>query len=179
MFSRGFNFAAALAHLRRNAIQLERAIDLFLRRARHQLLVVQTKQPILIQRVAHLQRALAQAHIVVLRAGEVLHRRAIRLWRQQPHIHLHSVAQLEADFVFTFGQNVHDAGEAQNLFDQLGALLVVNATRPGDEHVKIADGLAAAPQRSRGRDLLDPLDVLEVLGELIRCAIGFVQQEAA
>ena len=70
-------------------------------------------------------------------------------------------------------------GKAQDLFDQLASLLIVDATRPGDQHVEIAHGFAAAAQRPRRRDLLDALDVLQVLGQLLRRAIGFVQQEAA
>ena len=60
-----------------------------------------------------------------------------------------------------------------------GALRIVHAAFAGDEHVEVADGFAAAAQRAGGRDLLDALDVLQMLGQLLRGAVGFVEQEAA
>ena len=59
-----------------------------------------------------------------------------------------------------------------------GALFVVNAARAGDQHVEIADRLPSAAQRTGGRDLLDAFDVLQMFGQLLRGAIGFVEQEA-
>ena len=177
-FCGGFDLAAIFAQLRRDAVELELAVDLVLGRAGDALVVVEAKQPVLAEREAHLQRALAQRDVVVLGAGEVLHGRAVGFRRQGAHIHLHSAAQFEADFVVALGQHFDDAGKAQDFFDQLRALLVVNAARPGDQHVEIADRLPSTAQRTGGRDLLDAFDVLQVLGQLLRGAVGFVEQEA-
>ena len=177
-FCGGFDLAAVLAQLRRDAVELQLAVDFVLGRAGDALVVVQAKQPVLAERVAHLQRALAQRDVVVLGAGEVLHGRAVGLRRQGAHVHLHAAAQLEADLVVALGQHFDDAGKAQDFFDQLRALLVVHAARSGDQHVEIADRLASAAQRTGGRDLLDALDVLQMLGQLLRGAVGFVEQEA-
>ena len=174
-----FDLAAILPHLGRNAVKVQLAVDFLFRGTRDALVVVQAKQPILAQGEAELQGALAQGHVVVLRTGEVLQRRAIGIRRKGADIHLQAVAEFEADLVIALGQDLHDAGKAQDLFDQIGALLVVDAAGAGDQHVEIANGFAAAAQRSGRRDFLDALDVPQVLGQLFRGAVGFVQQEAA
>src|ERR1019366_2395154 len=69
-------------------------------------------------------------------------------------------------------------GGADTNATRIAALLVVNAARPGNQHVEVADRLPSTAQRTGGRDLLDPFDVPQVLGQLLRSAIGFVEQEA-
>src|SRR5271157_1331510 len=179
VFRGRFDFAEILAQLGRNPVQLELAVDFFFRCTGHALVVVESKQAIFVERQTHLECALAQRDVVVLRAGEVLHGCAIRFRRQSADVHLHSTAQLEADLVVALGEYLLNAREAQNLLDERGAPGVVNAARSGNEHVKIADGLATAAQRAGGRDLLDALDVLQVLGQFLRGAVGFVDQEAS
>ena len=178
-FCGGLDLAAVLAQLGRDAVELELAVDFVLGRAGDALVVVQRNSPYSLSVNPILQRALAQRDVVVLGAGEVLHGRAVGFRRQGAHVHLHAAAQLEADLVVALGQHFDDAGKAQDLFDQSGALLVVHAARSGDQHVEIADRLASATQRTGRRDLLDSLDVLQMLGQLLRGAIGFVEQEAA
>ncbi len=174
----GFDFAAILPQLRRNAVEPELAVDLVFGCTGDSLVVLQGEEPVLAQGVALLQRALAQRHVVVLRAGEVLHRGAVGVGRQGAHVDLHAAAQFEADLVVALGQHFDDAGEAQDLFDQLGPQMIVNAARPGDEHVEVADSFAAAAQRTGRRDLLDALDVLQMRRQLLGGAVGFVQQKA-
>ena len=118
VLSGGFDLAATLAQLGRNGVKLELAVDLIFRRAAHTFVVVQPKQPVLVQRVAHLERALAQRDVVVLGAGEVLHGGAIGFRRQHAHVHLHAAAQLEADLVIALRQHFLNTGEAQDLLDQ-------------------------------------------------------------
>ena len=59
------DFAAVLAHLRRNAVELQRPVDFVFGDSGDARIVFQTKEPILIQRQSHLQRALPQRDIVV------------------------------------------------------------------------------------------------------------------
>ena len=100
-------------------VKLELAVDFVFGGAGDALVVVQAKQAVFVEGEAHLQRALAQRDVVVLGAGEVLHGRAVGFRRQQADVHLHAAAQLEADLVVAFGQHVGDAGEAQDLLDEL------------------------------------------------------------
>ena len=72
---------------------------------------------------------------------------------------------------------MNDARKAQYLLDQGRALLFVHAARPGDQHIQIADGFAPPAQRSRRRDFLYAFDLLQVLGQLFRRAVGFIQQK--
>ncbi len=53
-----------------------------------------------------------------LGAGEVLHGRAEGFRRKQAHIHLHAAAQAEADFVFTLGDDFHQAGQFDDVLDE-------------------------------------------------------------
>ena len=71
MFGCGFDFAAILAQLRRNEVQLELGVDLLLARACHAPFLLQRRQRVFVQRAAHLQRAPAQRDIVFLGAGEI------------------------------------------------------------------------------------------------------------
>ncbi len=172
------DLSAILAQFGRNGIELELAIDLIFGCAGNALVIVQAKQPVLAQREPHAQRTLAQRDVVVLRSGEVLHRRAIGFRRQGAHIHLHSFAQFETHFVVAFGQYFDDSRKAQNFFDQPSTLLVINTARPGDQHIEITHRLPSAAQRTGRRNLLNPFDMLQMLGQLLRGSIGFVKQEA-
>ncbi len=116
---------------------------------------------------------------MALRSGEILHGRAVRVGRQHAHVDLHAAAQLKADLVVALGEHVEDAGEAQHLFDQRRALLVINAAGAGDQHVEIANGFAAAAQRAGRRDFVDALNVLEVLGQFLGGTVSFIEQESA
>ena len=90
--------------------------------------VVEPRQRPLAERVAHLERALAQRHVVRLGAGKVLQRRAVGGRGQQAHVHLQAAAQVEADLVFALGDHVVDAGIGGHVFDGGGGML--RARRP-------------------------------------------------
>ena len=90
-----------------------------------------------------------------LRSGEVLHGRAERLRRQQAHVDLHAAAQVEADLVVAAGDDVHQRRILRDVGDGLLAAFFGGAGFAGDQDVEIADGVAAAAQRSGGRDLVD------------------------
>src|ERR1035441_3673895 len=58
VFCGGFDLAAIFAQLRRDAIELELAVDLVFGRARDALVIVEAKQPVLAEREPHLERGL-------------------------------------------------------------------------------------------------------------------------
>ncbi len=60
----------------------------------------------LAERVAHLESALPQRDVVRLGAGEVLQCRAIAGRGQKAHVHLQSLAYMEAHLVLAFGDDV-------------------------------------------------------------------------
>ena len=87
------DLAQVLAHLGRHPVHAERGINLFLGCRRDDRLVVQPRQRPLAERVAHLERALAERHVVRLGSGKVLQRRAVGGRRQQAHVHLQPLAR--------------------------------------------------------------------------------------
>jgi len=174
---RGFQLAQVLAQLRRNELQTQLLVDLLLGLAGHAFFICHARQPVLTQGVAHLERPLAQRDAVVFGAGEVLQRRSEGIWRKQAHIDLKSAAQLEADLVLAFGQDILDAGEFQDRIHHFVALRFVELA--GDQHVEIAHRLAAAPQRTGGGNLVHAGQLLEQLDQLARRVIGNVDQKAS
>src|SRR5438045_3817000 len=61
----------------------ELGVDFLLGSSRCDFLIVEPRQAVLAERIAHLERALAQSHIVAFRSGEILHGCAKRLRRQE------------------------------------------------------------------------------------------------
>ena len=179
MLLRQVDLAEVLAHLRRNVVELQLGVDFFFGLAGDRLLAFERGQAVFVQRVSHLQRALAQGHVVRLRSGEVLHGRAERFRRQQAHVDLHAAAQVEADLVVAAGDDVHQRRILRDVGDGLLASFFGGAGFSGDENVEIADGLAAAAQRSGGRDLVDAGILLEICREFFGFGFGGVDQEAA
>ena len=98
------DFTQVFAQLGRNVVELELGVDFLFGFSGDRLFGVEFGQAVLAERVAHFQRALAQGHVVGLRAGEILHGGAEGFRRQKTHIHLHAAAQAKADFVFAAEQ---------------------------------------------------------------------------
>ena len=154
----GFDLSQIFAQFGRNEVELELGVDFFFRLARDRLLVfdaLDLRQAVFVQREAHLERALAQGHVVRLRAGEILHGRPKRLRRQQAHVHLHAVAVPEADLVLSLRDHVHQPGKAEQMFDDLLPRFCLDAGFARDQDVEVADGFASAAQRSGGRNFFD------------------------
>ena len=63
---RGVDFAEIFAEFRRNPVELERVVKLFLGFTRNPLVVLQAVQAVLVQGEAHLQGALAERDTVTL-----------------------------------------------------------------------------------------------------------------
>ena len=72
-------------------------------------------QLVFVEGVAHLQRAAAQGHVVLLRAGEIDQRCAEILRLEQAHVHLQPVDQAEAELIFALRQHLLDGPVAQNM----------------------------------------------------------------
>ena len=72
----GIDLTQILPQLGRNVVELELGVDLFFSFPRDRFFTVERGQAVLAEGVTHLQRALAQGHVVGLGAGEILHGRA-------------------------------------------------------------------------------------------------------
>ena len=141
----GFDLATVLAQFGRNPVEAERGVDFFFGGGGDRRAVFEPRQRVFAERVAHLERALAQGDVVHLGAGEVLQRRAVGALRQQAHVDLQAVAQVEADLVLAFGDDVRDGRIGGDVFDG-GGDDVGFAGGAGDQHVEVADGFAAAAE---------------------------------
>ena len=102
------DFAEIFAQLGRDVIELQLGVDFLFGFAGDRLFIFQPSQAVFVQRVAHLERALAQGDVVGFRASEVLHGGAERVRREQTDIHLHATSQAEADFIVAPGDDVHE-----------------------------------------------------------------------
>ena len=81
-----------------------------------------------------------------LGSSEVLHGCAERFWRQQAHVYLHAAAQVEADFVITSGDHIHERRIFRYVVDGLLAAFVGGAGLSSDQNVEVAYGVATAAQ---------------------------------
>src|SRR5438045_6434028 len=124
----------------------ELGVDFLLGSSRCDFLIVEPRQAVLAERIAHLERALAQSHIVAFRSGEILHGCAKRLRRQEAHVNLHASAQPETDFIFAARNDLHQAGQLDDVLDQLVAFGIVAASFAGDQNIEIANSFAATAQ---------------------------------
>src|ERR1022692_4857422 len=88
VFGGALDLAQVFAQLRRNPAQTQCFVDAGFGFARHLGFVRAAIQAVLAQLEAHLHRARADGHVVVLAAGEVLQRRAEAFARQRAHVHL-------------------------------------------------------------------------------------------
>ena len=126
---RRLDFAQVFPQLRGNPREAELGVDLLFRAAGQNFLALE--KAVFIQLPSVALGAVAQRHVMFLRAGEVLQRGAVGGALEQAHVNLQVVLELHADLVFTFGQNRGDAGKL-------------------DEVVGDARGVAAGHQQGRG-----------------------------
>src|ERR1700691_6752283 len=85
----------------------------------------------------------------------------------------------EADFIFSARNDRHQAGEADEMFDELLSRSGLTAARAGNENIEIADGLASATQRSGGRDFFDAGKRQQMLDQFFGPPFGGVKHESA
>ena len=103
--SGGFDLAAVLAQLGRNPRQAERLVDAGLGLAGDFDFVLDAEQAVFAELQPHADGARADGDVVVLAAGEVLHRRAEALRRQRAHVHLKALEpDARAGLVFAAGR---------------------------------------------------------------------------
>ena len=175
---RSLQFAAVLAQLGRDVVEIQRAIDLLLARGRDDHVVFQPQQGILAQRQPALDGALAQRHIVHLRSRKVLQRRTIARARKQPDVHLQIISQRETDLVLPLRHQLVDQRQRRHMLDR-GRDHIGLARRPGHQQVEIAHRLATAAQRARRRNLLDARKCPDQLRDAVRELMGLIGAEAA
>src|SRR5437016_3907444 len=175
----GIDFALILAQLGRDVVELQFRINFLLSFSRYSFLIIKPRQAVFAERVAHLESALAQSDVVGFRSGEILHGSAERFRRQQAHVNLHASAQAEANFIFATRDDLHQAGQLDDVFDQFIALGIVAAGFAGDENIEITDGFASAAQRSGRSNFLHAGKIFQVIDNFLRLALSSVYQEAS
>ena len=173
----GFDFAAVLAQLGRNVVEVERVVDLLLGGGGDDRVVFEAEQSVLAEREAAFDGALAQGDVVHLGAGEVLQRRSVAGARQQADVDLEIVAEGEGDLVLAFGEELVDERKGGDVLDG-GGDDVGLAGGAGDEQVEVADGLAAAAQRAGGGDRLDAGERADERADALGVLAGVVDAEA-
>ena len=92
VFFRCVDFALVFPQLRWNVVELEFGVDILFSFSGNNFFLIQTRQTVFAQGVAHFQSALAEGNVVGLRSGEVLQGGAKGLRRKEADIHLHSTA---------------------------------------------------------------------------------------
>ena len=173
------NFAQIFPQFRWNVVQLQFGVNVLFAFAGDYFFVVQPRQAVFAEGVAHLERPLTQGNVMRFAAGEVLHGRAERLGRQKANVHLHAATHAEAHFVFAPRNDVHQPRQLDDVINQFLPWASFAASFAGDQNVEVADGLTSAPQRASRRDLLDSGESAQMLGDLLRLGFRCVQQKTS
>ncbi len=137
--SGGVDLAAHLAQLRRNPLEAERRVDVFLALAGDAHVVFDPEQAVFVQLEAEIDRAVAQRDVVRLRAGEVLQRRAAAVGGDEAEVGLEAAGKQDARFRLAVAEDALDRGVVDEIVHQ-------RRRRAGGEEVEVAAGVAAAPE---------------------------------
>ena len=174
----GFDLATILAQLGRDPVEVEGAVDVFLSGGGDLCTVIEAGERIFTERVAALERALAHGDVVHFGAGEVLQRCAEGSTREKPDVDLQSGAKTEADLVLAFRDELRDRRIGGGVVD--GARDdVFFAGGAGDEHVEIADGVAATAERARRGDAFDAGKIFQIESKTLGGGFCVIEMEAA
>src|ERR1700733_4330439 len=179
MVASQIDLAEIFAHLGRNVVEIQLGVDFFFGFSGDRGSAVEGRQTVLVQRVTHLEGALAQGYVMGLRSSEILHGRAERFRGQEANIDLHAAAQVKTDFVVAAGDYVHQRRILSYVGDGPLASFFSGAGGTGDENVEVANGFATPAQRSGGRNLVDSRIFLEICGEFFGFGLGGVDEEGA
>ena len=148
------------------------SIEVFLRLARDLLAAVDLEQAVFVQREPEIQRPLPQRDVVGLRSGEILHRRAARLGRDQPQIRLIPLPQQHARLRLALTQDaVHQLVRHERRHH-----IVAPVVDAADEDVEVAAGLAAAAQAADDVDGRAGRALAQVCGQRVGDRRGIGQQ---
>src|ERR1700680_1163104 len=90
-----------------------------------------------------------------LAAGEVLQGCAEGIGGKKADVNLHSAAHGKTHLVFAASDDVHQAGQLDDVINQFLPFFIVATSFPGYQDVEIADGFASAAQGSGGSDIFD------------------------
>ena len=104
VFFGGVDFAEFLAQLGLDVGELQLRIDFLFGLAGDDFAALEGRERVFVERLAHVEGAAAQRHVVLLRAGEIEQGRAEAFLFEQPYVHLQAAGQQEADFVFAVRQ---------------------------------------------------------------------------
>ena len=108
-----------------------------------------------------------------------MHGRSEGFGRQKAHVHLHAVAVAEADFVFSLRDDVHQAGETEQMFDERLTRFCLDAALAGDQDVEVADSFTSAAQRSGGRNFFDARYCQQMFHEFFGQLFRGIEQESS
>ncbi len=146
--ARQLELAVVLAQLGRDRLVAEVAVDLVLVRRAEDLAALGVLDAPLRDAHAASLGVLAHAHVVALRAGEVLQEVAVALERHDAQVELHAVVGQDRRLRRAVAEHLGD----ERLLDQPGGQR--RAVARGGDHVHVAHRLGAPPQRAR---LVGPL----------------------
>ena len=117
-------------------------------------------------------RPAAEHDVVLLRAGEVLQRRAERLGRHRPQIDLHAGRQPQRHLRVAPGEDRADAAERRQAVHRR------RDVAGDDEKIEVADGFLAAAIAAGGDDLLDGLAALHVGEDFLHVLVGLDPEDS-
>ena len=156
VFFREREFPAVLAQFRRDPREVECLVDLRLCLRRDVVgFVFFVGQRVLVERVAHRQRAFAHLDVVLLAAGEVHEGRAVVGGVDDTQVDLDRAGRVvgaDGGLGVAVAQDLGDPRQPDKGFHDRPRRL----GRGADEHVDIPDGLLPPPQRPGVFDLFDP-----------------------
>jgi len=163
------------AQLRRNPRQIERRVNILLGPRRDDLLAL--GEPVLVEAPTAFHRQLAQPHVVLLAAGEVLPRGPERFRGHDAQVHLHGSPAWRRDkdgaLRSAGAEHLHHTRQFRELPDDRLAI------RRDAQQIEVADRLAATTQRAGGLDARDALHFGEGRAQLIRDGPAFAEARAA
>ena len=136
----GVDLAAHLAQLRRNPVEAERGVDVFLALAGDAHVVRGPEQAVFVQLEAEADRAVAQRDVVGLRSGEVLQRGAAAVGGDEAQIGLEAALEEDARFRVAVAEHALD----QTVLDER---VHQRCRRAGGEQIEVA---AACRSRAAG-----------------------------
>src|SRR5215475_5553296 len=173
------DLAQVLAHLGRDIVELELGVDFFFGFSGNRFLAFKSGETVLVQRVAHLQRALAKRDVVGLRSGEVLHGGAEGFGWKQSHVYLHAVAQMKTDLVISARDDIHQRRIFRDVIDGFLASGLGATGFACDQDIEIAHSFTSTAKGTSGSDLVDARELRDVGNEFLCFFLGGVDQEPA
>ncbi len=150
----GFDLAAVLAQLGRNPVEVERAVDVFFGCGGDLCSVIEAGERVLAERVAALERALTTVTLCILEPVKYCSAAPKEARGRRRTSICSPVRRRKLTLFWPLRDELRDGGIGGGVLDS-GGDGVLFAGRAGDEHVEIADCVAAAAERTGRGDAFD------------------------